>query len=296
MKQILCHLFLPHVSNNQRAKLLHHSTILLFVVGCLLGQFFLSTINTHYPAVLGENVDISTEQLLELTNKDRAEQNLPPLVLNQVLSKAASLKATYMFEQDFWAHNAPDGTTPWYFFKKAGYTYTYAGENLARGFTDSSEVVDAWMNSPTHRENMLSPNYREIGFAVKKGKLLGEDTILVVEMFGSTDTAPIAAAPNSRQKSVLPSAIDAQSVPAQNTLQTIAADYTVKTTALLNSRTITSSIGLVLLGVFMTVLLLDLILIGRKKIVRVVGHNLDHFFFFGAIFIVMIVTLRGIVL
>jgi hypothetical protein len=295
MKQILRHLFLPHLSNNQRAKLLHHSTLLLFIIGLLVGQFFISYIKTDYPAVLGSSIDISTQDLLNLTNKDRAVQNLPPLTMNPVLSKAASMKADYMFEKDFWAHNAPDGTTPWYFFKKAGYTYTYAGENLARGFTDSSDVVQAWMNSPTHRENMLSSNYKEIGFAIKKGKLLGEDTTLVVEMFGSTDVAPLAQSPQDQvapqQKGVLP-AVDTNSHPQQSIVQ----NYGMKTTALFNSRTITSSIGFLILGIFILILVIDLLVIERKKIVRVVGHNIDHIFFFGAIFVIMILTLRGVIL
>lgn len=298
MKQLLCHLFLPHITNNQRAKLLHHSTIFFLILFFFVSQFLVSYIKTDHPAVLGSSVDISTEKLLKLTNKDRAEKKLPLLVLSPVLSRAASMKADYMFEKNFWAHTAPDGTTPWHFIKKSGYVYVYAGENLARGFIGSSDVIDAWMESPTHRENMLSSNYKEIGFAVKKGKLLGEDTILVVEMFGSRDAVPIASVPQqsiatSQTANVLPAATTPESIPIQLQNGYV---YTLKTTSLLSSRMITSSIGLFVLGVLIFVLFLDIIIIERKKIVRIVGHNVDHILFFSAVIIVMIISLRGIVL
>jgi hypothetical protein len=297
MKQILHHLFLPHFSNNQRAKLLHHSSILFVILALFIGQFFVSYVKTDYPAVLGSSIDISTERLLELTNKDRADQHLSPLTINPLLSQAAAMKADYMFQKDFWAHNAPDGTTPWYFFKKVGYTYTYAGENLARGFTDSDEVVQAWMNSPTHRENMLSSNYKEIGFAIKKGRLLGEDTTLVVEMFGNTDIVPLANTPGQSspqiQANVLPAAIDTHG---QEELPGIVNGYMLKTTSLLSSRAVTSSIGFIILITFIGILIVDLVVIERKSIVRVVGHNIDHIFFLSAIFVIMIVILRGVVL
>ena len=64
------------------------------------------------------------------------------------------------------------------------------GENLARGFNSASDVINAWMNSPEHRQNVLSPNYQNVGFAVATGNLSGEDTVLVVEMLGSTKFGP----------------------------------------------------------------------------------------------------------
>jgi hypothetical protein len=205
------------------------------------------------------------------------------------------MKADYMFAKDFWAHNGPDGTTPWYFIKKSGYTYVYAGENLARGFTSSSDVVTAWMNSPTHRENMLSPNYKDIGFSIKKGKLLGEDTTLVVEMFGSTTNISSGQAPQEKAPDVLPAAVESEQN-MNNSLTNILGDYRIKTTALLSSRSVSTLIGFSILGIFIFTLFVDIIVIERKRIVRFVGHSLDHIFFLLAIFVIMMVTLRGLVL
>src|SRR5258706_10350524 len=104
-----------------------------------------------------------------------------------------------MFAKDYWAHIAPDGTTPWSFIKGAGYNYVYAGENLARGYFSASDVVNAWMASPEHRENMLSSKFADVGFSAQNGKLTGEDTVLVVEMLGSTSLAGAPQSPTVQQ-------------------------------------------------------------------------------------------------
>ena len=114
----------------------------------------------------------------------REKNGKKKVVINETLSKAAAQKAKFMFEKDFWAHTSPDGVEPWDFVIKEGYDYSYAGENLARNFYYSKEVVDAWMNSPSHKENLLSENYDEVGFAVVNGVLNGYETTLVVQMFG----------------------------------------------------------------------------------------------------------------
>jgi uncharacterized protein YkwD len=292
MRKILSHWFIPHQSNNHRAKLLHHSSILGIILLLFVLQFAFSYIRTDYPAVLGSSIDLSTEQLVKLTNQEREKQHLQQLRLNDTLSKAAALKAEYMFAHNFWAHNGPDGTTPWYFFKQVGYNYTYAGENLARGFTNSSEVMTAWMNSPTHKENILSPNYDEIGFAVKKGKLLGEDTTLIVEMFGSTSEMPLAE--KSEEQVKLP---EHRVLPAADEKNTqLGYNYDIiKTTSLLSSRMVTSHIAFLIIGIFILGLFIDMIVVYRKKIIRVVGHNMDHIFFFAAILLVVIFSTTGVI-
>jgi len=132
-----------------------------------------------------QNVDINEEDLIKYTNNERAKSNLLPLKRNELLDQAASLKIEDMFTKNYWAHNAPDGTTPWTFINKVGYAYSYSGENLARDFTSSRDVIDSWMGSQKHKENILFPNYTEVGFAIKHATLNGLDTMLVVQMFGA---------------------------------------------------------------------------------------------------------------
>lgn len=128
--------------------------------------------------------------VVELTNEERGENNVGPLKRNATLDAAAKLKAEHMAKNQYFAHFAPDGTSPWFWFKQAGYTYAHAGENLAIHFTDSSEVVDAWMNSPTHRENIVNGKYTEIGVGTAKGKFDGYNTVYVVQLFGTPAVAP----------------------------------------------------------------------------------------------------------
>lgn len=283
MREFLAHIFLPRPSNNHRAALLHHRillgcTILLFTL-----SLFLGSIRKNFPEVLGTSIDISIQQLLELTNRKRGEQGLPPLTINQHLVDAASLKAKDMFTKDYWAHRAPDGKTPWVFIKQAGYDYAYAGENLARGFTNASDVVDAWMASETHRENVISSHYKDIGFAVEKGTLSGEDTILVVQMFGNQDLSVVP------QKQAAPEAVQPVQYPAD---QRVAGSR-----PLIDGASLSRRVAVVVLTLFISVFAFDMIVIERRKIARFVGHNLDHAFFLGMILIIaLIVVGRGVIL
>lgn len=134
--------------------------------------------------VLGVKQPISAEELLTLTNQQRAEAGLASVKANAELSKAAFMKANDMFEHQYWAHTSPSGVTPWQWFDKAGYNYVYAGENLAKDFGSASAVMTAWMGSTDHRANVLNEHYTQVGFAVVDGTLDGHPTVLVVALYG----------------------------------------------------------------------------------------------------------------
>lgn len=276
------HFFIPHISNNFRAKLLHHQVLSVFVLGLFLGGFFLSYFSSIFPQVLGQAIDISIEKLVELTNEKRLESGVSPVKLNDKLSYAAALKAEDMFKNDYWAHNSPSGTTPWVFIKNSGYSYVYAGENLARGFTDSKDVVNAWMASESHRNNLLSGNYEDIGFAVKRGKLRGEETVLIVQMFGSTSLTP-----GSQTATNL--------VPSGNQQAQVAAQE-IKTDPLINTRVLSSNFSQTLILLLVFVLILDMIVVKRQNILRFVGHNLDHIFFLTLMILILGVLGKGFIL
>jgi hypothetical protein len=121
--------------------------------------------------------------LLTETNAARAKNSLAPLAMNQELNQAAQAKASNMLAVGYWSHNAPDGTTPWAFVENAGYKYIDAGENLARGFNTTDAIMTAWMESPSHRANVLGQDYTEVGFAAVNGRLDGRQTTLVVAMY-----------------------------------------------------------------------------------------------------------------
>lgn len=117
------------------------------------------------------------------------QTGLPPLSENPVLDRAAALKAADMMQKNYFAHTSPDGTDPWHWFKVSGYNYRFAGENLAIGYVDSQEVNQAWLDSPTHRANILNRNYKEIGIAVLQGSFQGAKTTVVVQEFGTKQPA-----------------------------------------------------------------------------------------------------------
>ena len=121
--------------------------------------------------------------LVNLTNKDRATANISELKVNPLLEKAAQMKADHMARYGYFAHNTPDGKSPWYWFREAGYEYIFAGENLAVNFQNSEDVERAWMNSRGHFLNIMNPKFTEIGIATSTGMYKGNQAIFVVQMF-----------------------------------------------------------------------------------------------------------------
>ena len=178
------HLFIPHEHNEYKPHFFREISIALLVI---VTVFFLGvSAGTSYfihRTVLGANITASV--LIDLTNESRLAFNETPLVRNELLDKAAELKAKDMVAHEYFSHTSPDGVTPWYWFKQAGYVFLYAGENLAINFTDASAVRDAWLASPKHRENLLDIRFKEIGMATLDGVYKDGPAIYVVQLFGT---------------------------------------------------------------------------------------------------------------
>ncbi len=188
---------IPHHRNNHHPHATRYTGLSIFLVGILLSQIVTNVATGKDPMTLGFATNVVKDQLITLTNQQRSSHGAQAVVESPALSQAALLKAQDMFAKNYWAHVGPDGTSPWHFFEIVGYKYIYAGENLARGFDTSSGVVDGWMNSPSHRDNLLNPNYQHIGMAVLNGQMGGESTTLVVQLFGTSSVSPAALAPSS---------------------------------------------------------------------------------------------------
>lgn len=178
------HHFLPKGDKRKRADFLENKAILIYCALILAVTVVFRIIPKLAPGVLGYASNINITDLLKYTNKKREENGASTLRLNDKLSAAAQKKAKDMFEDGYWAHVAPDGTEPWDFIVGENYEYTYAGENLAKNFSTSKEVVEAWFKSPSHKSNLIGVNYEEVGFAVVNGVMNGYETTLVVQMFG----------------------------------------------------------------------------------------------------------------
>jgi hypothetical protein len=198
VKQFLERNFVPAEHNDYTPDLLQRTALFLMAFMAI----FTFTASNFY-ALLWQQSDwlvgaVLPAVVVEKTNNERDDLSLTPLVRSAVLDEAARLKAEDMAKNGYFAHYSPTGVSPWYWFGQANYPYVHAGENLAVHFTDSKEVVEAWMKSPTHRANIVNNNYREIGVGTARGRYEGFDTVFVVQLFGtpalvSADTAALPA-------------------------------------------------------------------------------------------------------
>ncbi len=281
MRDFFYCLIFPHPRNNHRAAFLHPKAILILISFFIFSSLFFSSSLNPLSDRIRAFADISVQELINSTNQKRQENGLPSLSNNSALTTAAGRKADDMFAKNYWAHNSPNGTTPWFFIKQAGYDYVYAGENLARGFNSATDVVNAWMASTQgHRENVLSPNFKDVGFAVKSGSLNGEQTFLVVEEFGSRNILPVAK--NAGQKPLKTKKVLGFEV------STLFANKP--------NLSLSSEFVIVLMLTFIGIFILDMLIIRRKKVVRFVGHNLDHAIFLTAIVLVISIFNIGAIL
>lgn len=142
----------------------------------LVGIFLLP--NTAYYSFVSE------EKIVELTNQERINNGLNIVTANQLLAKSAYEKGRAILEAQTFRHNINDKKfSVW--VKDAGYQYSYIGENLAIDFVTSEGVIKAWLDSTTHKKNILNQNFSEIGVAVLEGEFQGNNTTLVVQIFGA---------------------------------------------------------------------------------------------------------------
>lgn len=144
--------------------------------------------------------------LVSLANNDRLQNNTAALKINPLLEEAAALKAQDMAAKGYFDHTSPEGVTPWFWLEKVGYRFSGAGENLAINFSDSAQIENAWMNSPTHRANVLDKRFSEIGIATAKGMYQGRETVFVVQFFGWPKTAVNQALTPAKSSSPKPKA------------------------------------------------------------------------------------------
>ncbi|MEK7602880.1 MAG: CAP domain-containing protein [Patescibacteria group bacterium] len=172
--------------------------ILVVLVGLLFGGHPASARNR---GVLAYATSVSIGGLLSSTNTQRAAAGAVSLTNNSQLNSAAQSKANDMVARNYWSHETPDGQQPWVFIQNAGYSYTKAGENLAYGFTTSSDTINGWMNSPSHKANMLDTAFTEVGFGFANSENFNSSgpSTVVVAMYGkpqvlaSGSTNPTAA-------------------------------------------------------------------------------------------------------
>lgn len=128
---------------------------------------------------------LTKEGIIRETNIQREKYGLTSLKENEKLNSAAMAKANDMFDRQYFSHIDPDGNGPDKVVEGAGYYYIITGENLLLGnFKGDKDAVQAWMDSPPHKENILENRYTEMGAATVKGIFEGEEVWIGVQEFG----------------------------------------------------------------------------------------------------------------
>lgn len=302
------HWITPRSSNNHHARALHLSAISFYITILLVFQVALTIVAGLRPGVLGYASNVNINDLLNDTNSKRVAAGAGRLLLNDQLSAAAAGKARDMFENQYWAHNSPQGKDPWSFIVGAGYNYLFAGENLARDFGDSQAIVDAWMNSSSHRDNLLNNRYKDVGFAVVNGKYGNNETTLVVQMFGAKPgEAPSVGQAETTEKNVvlkqevIPTVPEMKpGTPAGMILKTEPREPETLTLGIATPRIdllgVTRGVSSTLVLFLMGVLVVDGILVYRRKTVRLSGHNLAHLLILVTLLMALNLIGRGVIL
>lgn len=178
-----------------RFKIALTAAILVTIVA---GKTGVSAAMRLYPSLAASDTGVSSHEIIKLTNDYRASQGLPILQENARLDQAAADRARDMLHRGYFDHTAPDGNRFSKWVQNVNYKYFYVGENLAIDFNDAGEAFHAWLGSPEHLENIIRPQYHEIGVAAIEGNFNGRPTTVIVQIFGSRvmgayETAAITA-------------------------------------------------------------------------------------------------------
>lgn len=293
MRDFFYHLFIPRQSNNYKARSLHLSSLISYILLMIIFQLVLNFSTVSNPQVLGIATNINAEVLLELTSRERIKHGLEALKFDQDLTRAAYQKAYHMFSHDYWSHNSPDGITPWSFISQQQYDYAYAGENLARDFDTSAGVVNAWMVSATHRENILQSKFVDVGFAVVNGKLNGVETTLVVQMFGKRQGVSLSKEIQIPREETIP-VVSQQPQPVlpEMTIKELKQINLVKKPVIDVNVTRKGAVSVFLL-IISSVLIIDGFLVTRKHAYRLSGKNQAHLLLMLALLMMVLMTTRG---
>lgn len=287
-KKLVRHL-LPHVHKNGEVHRAHGLSLLalfLYLQVLIIFTVGLYSIKLAAPQILGV-AKFTAEQIVALTNAKRQANGLELLSFNPSLAQAAAAKARDMFAEDYWAHSSPTGVTPWSFITGAGYKYIFAGENLARDFTNADSTVEAWMNSPSHRSNLLDKNFKEIGVAVASGKLGGGESTLVVQMFGTSVSPTLASQSENRQKVGEPAQIG----------QVGEANFGGQVTVLATQKFSIARIGsLVLVGIVFALFVLEVAVTMKRSNLHLKSGIVAHLLFLAFVLVAVWYSVGGAII
>ncbi|MFH1098378.1 MAG: CAP domain-containing protein [Candidatus Uhrbacteria bacterium] len=179
--------FIPHAGNSYRPYALHPRRVAGYSASALAVKFIILGFVVALPSGIfasPEANDARERAIITATNESRATNNTHALEPDARLTSSATHKTADMLERGYFAHTTPDGHGPEYFIRAAGYPFVVAGENLAMGFAEPRAVIEAWAASPTHRRNLVDPEFDDVGVGITVGSYGGEPTVLIAQHFG----------------------------------------------------------------------------------------------------------------
>jgi uncharacterized protein YkwD len=189
MKHSFRHWFVPHWGNKHHPYIVRTGGMAAVLVLVVLLSVAMQKVVPFALQQQGTYGAVLAASLVDYANQDRSAAGLSTLTTSPALTHAATLKAQDMATRGYFAHNDPQGREPWHWLYEAGYSFDYAGENLATDFTESRDVAVAWMQSPAHKENIVNIDYTEIGIGTAEGLYEGHPTTFVVQFFGKPKIA-----------------------------------------------------------------------------------------------------------
>lgn len=215
MLRHLHNLFIPHAGNDHRPHALRPRA-LKWYVALLVGVKVVATILlfSAYPDFAKMGNDLR-EEIVRMVNASRATTNLPALITDPALDRAAALKAADMLQRQYFEHASPEGKMPWEWINTRTYRFQAMGENLAMDFATGESAHLALMRSNTHRKNILDARYQHVGIGVATGLFQGRETNILVEFFAQPAhvRTPVAKASSTKPSHVKPSIPLAQTSP-----------------------------------------------------------------------------------
>lgn len=283
------HYFIPQEKNNFRADILKNGFLLLLVGVYFLNQSFIKYLSLARPGVLGYSSEITAQKVLDQTNQERSNLGLSELKYNSLLSDSATKKAKDMFTNNYWAHTSPSGTTPWDFFKSVGYQYSVAGENLARDFYDTESLLKAWMNSPTHKANIINSKYQEIGIGVVNGTLGGIKTTLVVQHFATPVVSVLNKKESQSSEEIVVNNSTVEAVQSQNNV------LSQSQQTYISPLSINKMIGVAIFSLIIITLFIDGYITLKKGVHRLTGSTVSHIGFLLVILLFILYQQQGVI-
>lgn len=263
---IIINTLIPTPHNNYKPWILH-SRGLSFLLVMVISLNIIIRSTYSRPQVLGENVSLSKEEILNLTNVERQKLNISDLKIDENLNLAAQKKLNDMIQKNYWAHYSPSETAPWIFILESDYSYLFAGENLAKDFYSSQSVVQAWMDSDGHRNNLLNPKFEDMGIAYGNVMLDDQESIVIVQFLAKkapSGSVPLNIGTSSEVYSVLGGVVNREN-PANKTISNF-----------ISSKMITL-VTIILLSIILTI---DAVVLSKVyKVKRISGKYWSHLIF-----------------